>query len=95
MYNYLEKLYIASPASTIKMKVERPLPNSLPSFDKTYNCLHACKRRFLAGYGKIIGLDRCFLKGLMKGELLCTVGKDAINQIYLIAWAFVRIENKD
>nr|KAJ0210286.1 hypothetical protein LSAT_V11C400175160 [Lactuca sativa] len=44
---------------------------------------------------KVIGIDGCFLKGYVTGELLCVVGKDARDQIYLIAWAVVCVENKE
>jgi hypothetical protein len=36
----------------------------------------------LDGCRRVIGLDGCFLKGLMKGELLSSIGKDANNHIY-------------
>jgi len=49
-----------------------------------------CKR----GCGKVIGLDGCFLKGKIKGELLTAIGRDANNQVYPIAWAVVDVENK-
>nr|KAJ0195375.1 hypothetical protein LSAT_V11C700387360 [Lactuca sativa] len=39
-------------------------------------------------------LDGCFLKGQVKGELLTTIGRDANNQVYPIAWAVVDVENK-
>nr|GEV00315.1 E3 ubiquitin-protein ligase SHPRH [Tanacetum cinerariifolium] len=35
--------------------------------------------------GKVIGLDGCFLKGTIKGELLTAMGRDANNHIFLIA----------
>ncbi|XP_056174657.1 uncharacterized protein LOC115667281 isoform X2 [Syzygium oleosum] len=95
MYDYLGELYTSSPASNFKMKVERPLPDSLPLFDRAYFCFDACMKGFLAGCRKIIRLDGCFLRGLIKGELLCAVGRDANNQMYPVAWAVIRIENKD
>lgn len=41
----------------------------------------------------MIGLDGCFLKGMLKGEILSLVGKGFNNQMYPIAWAIVEIEN--
>ncbi|XP_010524548.1 PREDICTED: uncharacterized protein LOC104802582 isoform X2 [Tarenaya hassleriana] len=41
----------------------------------------------------VIGLDGCFLKWEMKGELLAAVGRDANNGMYPIAWAVVRVES--
>jgi len=95
MHDYLGELYTASPSSTFKLKVERPWPNALPVFDRVYICFDACKKGFLAGCRKIIGLDGCYLRGSIKGELLCAVGRDGNNQMYPVAWAVVRIENKD
>jgi hypothetical protein len=48
----------------------------------------------LEGCKRVIGLDGCFLKGPLKGELLSAIGRDANNQIYPIAWAIVEYENK-
>jgi len=60
--------------------VERPFPDLEPRFDRFYVCFDACKRGFLAGCRKVIGLDGCFLKGLCKGELLAAVERDTNNQ---------------
>jgi len=49
----------------------------------------------LEGCRRVIGIDGCFLKGPLKGELLSAIGRDANNQIYPIAWAVVEYENKD
>lgn len=43
----------------------------------------------------MIGLDGCFLKGYYGGQLLSAVGQDANNQIFVIAYAVVDVENKD
>jgi hypothetical protein len=42
-----------------------------------------------------MGVDECFLKGSFKGQLLVTVGKDDINNIYPIAFAIIEAETKD
>ncbi|GKB82747.1 elongation factor G, III-V domain-containing protein [Tanacetum coccineum] len=41
-----------------------------------------------------IGLDGCFLKGVVKGMLLTAVGKDPNNQMFPVAWAIVEIESE-
>ncbi|CAI9293205.1 unnamed protein product [Lactuca saligna] len=46
------------------------------------------------GCRPVIGIDGCFLKGIVRGEVLAAVGRDANNQIYPIAWAVVGVENK-
>ena len=58
-------------------------------------CLDACKQGFKAGCRPLIGLDGCFLKGYYGGQLLSAVGQDGNNQIYVIAYAIVDVENKD
>lgn len=50
-------------------------------------CFDALKRGWKAGCKPFIGLDGCFLKGIVKGQVFVAVGKDAQDQIYLIAWA--------
>ena len=67
----------------------------MPIFERMYICLDACRKGFLAGCRKVVGLDGCFFKGATNGELLCAVGRDANNQMYPIAWAVVEKENND
>jgi len=43
----------------------------------------------------LIGLDGCFLKERIKGQLLVALGRDANNAIYPIAWAVVKVENNE
>jgi len=60
-----------------------------------YICLDACKKGFTEGCRKVLGLDGCFFKGAMNGELLCAIGRDANSQMYPIAWAVVEKENNE
>ncbi|KAA3483771.1 Zinc finger, PMZ-type [Gossypium australe] len=53
------------------------------------------KRFYKAGCRLILGLDGCFLKGHFKSEMLTVVGRDAKNQMYLVAWAMVEGECTD
>ena len=53
------------------------------------------KDGWTVGCRKVIGLDGCFLKGTIKGELLTAMGRDANNQMFPIAWAVINVENKD
>jgi hypothetical protein len=64
-------------------------------FKRFYVCFDACKKGFLAGCRKVIGLDGCWFKGANNGNLLCAIGRDANNQMYPIAWAAVPIECYD
>ena len=66
-----------------------------PVFQRIYVCFDACKKDFIAGCRKVIGVDGCFFKGACNGELICAIGRDANNQIYLVAWAVVEKETED
>ncbi|XP_075084700.1 uncharacterized protein LOC142167959 [Nicotiana tabacum] len=57
-------------------------------------CRKARNKAFKAGCRPCIGLDDYFLKGVCKGKLLVAVCKDGNNQILLLAWAVVEVENK-
>ncbi|XP_010532460.1 PREDICTED: uncharacterized protein LOC104808479 [Tarenaya hassleriana] len=62
-------------------------------FDRFYTCFHVLRDSWKKCCRPIIGLDGCFLKWELKGELLAAVGRDGNNGIYPIAWAVVRIES--
>ncbi|XP_056158389.1 uncharacterized protein LOC130134754 [Syzygium oleosum] len=60
-----------------------------------YSYEFTSEKGILEGCRPLKGLYGCFLKGMLKGELLIVVGRDANNQMYPIAWAVVEVENKD
>ncbi|XP_039155563.1 uncharacterized protein LOC120287001 [Eucalyptus grandis] len=95
LWNYCEEILHRNPRNTVKVKFLRESPNSRPIFQRIYVCFDAVRNGFLKGCRPLIGLDGCFLKGMLKGELLTAVGRDANNQMYPIAWAIVEVENKD
>ena len=64
-----------------------------PTFWRMYVCFDACKKGFMAGCRKVVGLDGCFFKGATSGELLQAIVRDDNNQMYPIAWAVVDKEN--
>jgi hypothetical protein len=68
---------------------------NFPVFQRIYVCFDACKKVFLAGCRRVIGVDGCFFKGACYGELICALGRDAKNQIYPVAWALVEKETED
>ena len=91
LFDYQLELLRSNPGSTVIVKVQE----RMPIFERMYICLDACRKGFLAGCRKVVGLDGCFFKGATNGELLCAVGRDANNQMYPIAWAVVEKENND
>ncbi|CAH9132447.1 unnamed protein product [Cuscuta epithymum] len=91
--NYAEECLQSIPNSTIIISTVRVVPDAPSVFQRIYVCFGPVKKGFLEGCRKVIGVDGCFLKGQMKGEILSAVGRDANNQMYPIAWAVVEIEN--
>ncbi|XP_031120345.1 uncharacterized protein LOC116023481 [Ipomoea triloba] len=89
----LKKLDIGYESSIVKIKTTRTVENSPLVFERIYVCFGALKKGFLEGCRRFIGLDGCFLKGKLKGEILSVVGRDGNNQMYPIAWVVVEIEN--
>lgn len=85
-FDYWNELLRSNPGSMVIVKLHPDFDK--PTFYRFYVCFEACRKGFLAGCRKVIGLDGCFFKG-RAGELLCAVGRDANNQIYPIAWAAV------
>lgn len=60
--------------------VKRLLLDSGIKFVKMYFYIGACvKKSFLVGYRIVTMLDKCFLKGLCKGEVLGTIVRDENN----------------
>ena len=60
VYDYQEELLRSNPGSTIVVKLDKDYQD--PVFQRFYVCLNACKKVFLAGCRKVVGLDGCFFK---------------------------------
>nr|KAJ0205778.1 hypothetical protein LSAT_V11C500284100 [Lactuca sativa] len=91
--DYGHELMRSNPGSTVRISVNFN-PDQTTTFHRIYVCFKAIKDGWKIGCRSVIGLDGCFLKGQCKGELLTTIGRDANNQIYPIAWAVVEVENQ-
>lgn len=50
---------------------------------------------FRVGCRPILGLDGCHLKSVYGGQLLTSVGLDANNSTWVVAYAMVEMESKD
>ncbi|XP_057785404.1 uncharacterized protein LOC131002930 [Salvia miltiorrhiza] len=64
-------------------------------FRGLYIGFSALRKGFMEGCRRIIGLDGCFLKTYLGGQLLCAVSKDGNNKMFLVAWAVVEAENEE
>ncbi|XP_010462188.1 PREDICTED: uncharacterized protein LOC104742831 [Camelina sativa] len=69
--------------------------NDREMFDCFYICLEEFRNTWKTCCRPVIGLDGCFFKWELNGDLRAAIGRDADNRMYPIAWAVVRGENKD
>ncbi|XP_019157038.1 PREDICTED: uncharacterized protein LOC109153610 [Ipomoea nil] len=91
--DYAQECLNSNPGSTVKIETNKVVQDAPCVFQRIYVCFAAVKKGFVEGCRKVIELDGCFLKGMLKGEILTAVGRDRNNQMYPIAWAVVEIEN--
>ncbi|CAI9277062.1 unnamed protein product [Lactuca saligna] len=94
VWDYAAEILRSNPGSTCKVGVDSNA-SGMNYFKRFYVCLKAFKDGWNRGCRRVIGLDGCFLKGQIKGELLTAIGRDADNHVYPIAWAVIDVENKD
>jgi hypothetical protein len=94
VFDYQLELLRSNPGSIVAVKLD---PSNMHQniFQSFYVCFNALKLGFKAGCRKVIGLDGCFFKGVVKGELLCAIARDANNQMYPLAWAVVEMETNE
>lgn len=64
-------------------------------FHRFYVCFAVIFKLWSIWCRPIFGVDGCFMKCTLKGQILAAVGRDANNGIYPIAWAVVDTENED
>nr|KAJ0218978.1 hypothetical protein LSAT_V11C300142140 [Lactuca sativa] len=94
VWDYAAEILRSNPGSTCKVGVDSNA-SGMNYFKRFYVCLKAFKDGWNRGCRRVLGLDGCFLKGQIKGELLTAVGRDADNHVYPIAWAMIDVDNKD
>lgn len=92
--DYKDAILMSNPGSSVKLDVDEK-PNGDQYFLRMYICFKGIKDGWNGNCRRVIGLDGCFLKSTVKGEILTAMGRDANNQMYPIAWAVVNVENKD
>ncbi|XVF30466.1 hypothetical protein REPUB_Repub16aG0060300 [Reevesia pubescens] len=95
LWSYAKAIKKSNPGSAVRMKVNRNIPSAPAIFQRYYVCFHALRTGLQNGCRHFLGQDGCFLKSLTKGELLCAVGNDGNNQMFLVAWALVEVECTD
>jgi len=93
VFQYQAEILRTNPGSTVAVCLDPDY--DFPVFQRIYVCFDACKKDFIAGCRKVIGVDGCFFKGACNGELICAIRRDANNQIYPVAWAVVEKETEN
>jgi len=63
-------------------------------FQRLYICLDVCKKGFKYGCRPVVCLDACHLKGEVRGQLLCAIGKDGNADMFPIAYAVAEVETR-
>ncbi|KAH0706530.1 hypothetical protein KY289_011606 [Solanum tuberosum] len=77
-------------------QARRAKEKAIAMIDGDINDQFACKTRFKAGCRKIIGVDGCWMKNTMYvAQLLSTVTLDGNNNIFSMAYAIAKKENKE
>ena len=66
--------------SNVEVVSERQNPNGLPIFKKIYIFLKDVRDGFIVGCRGLIGVDGCFSKEIMKGQLLVAVGMGTVTR---------------
>ena len=72
IYDYQAELLRSNPGSTVVVVMD-PEMVMKKVFQRFYVCFDACKKGFLAGCRRVVGLDGCWFKGATSGELLCAI----------------------
>ncbi|KAK8695002.1 hypothetical protein V6N13_072544 [Hibiscus sabdariffa] len=88
LYDYLAELRSSNPGTTTILQLNESV------FERLYICMQAMKDEFKAGCRPIICLDGYHLKSYYEGQLLATVGMDANDSLYPLAFVVVEVESE-
>ena len=81
--------------SKVILQMEMENENVEPKFKRMYIRYNAQKVGFLGGCRPFVKLDGCHLTGRFGRQLLSATAKDGNDNIFLVAMAVVKQENKD
>ena len=93
--DYAEMIRLNDKRSRVILQIEMEDKNAQPKLKRMYIRYNAQKVDFLGGCRPIIGLDGCHLKRRFGGQILSAVARDANDNIFPVAFAVVKQENKD
>lgn len=95
--DYAAELLESNPGSIVEIET---LTNTtgekeIEEFNRIFICFDNIRKTWKESCRQLIGVDGCFLKHKVKGQLLVALGRDADNAIYPIAWGAVQVENTE
>ena len=93
--DYVEMILRTDVGSRVILQIEMENENAELKFKRMYIRYNTQKVGFLGGCRPFIGLDGCHLKGRFGGQLLFATAKDGNDNIFPVAMAVVKQENKD
>ncbi|XP_030923003.1 uncharacterized protein LOC115949877 [Quercus lobata] len=93
--NYAKIIRLNDKGSRVILQTKMEDENAQPKFKRMYIRYNAQKLEFLGGCRPIIGLDGCHLKWRFGGQILSAITRDANDNIFPVAFAVVKQENKD
>ncbi|KAL6177755.1 hypothetical protein ACLB2K_049277 [Fragaria x ananassa] len=92
IHKHIEDTYnMDIPMQTITREMDGPVRR----FKMMYICFKTCKEGWMKGCMPLIRLDGCHIKEHHPGHLLTTIGIDANNEIFPIAYAMVERESEE
>ncbi|GKE89430.1 putative transposase, mutator type, MULE transposase domain protein [Tanacetum coccineum] len=94
--DYANEVHRCNPDTTVKIDVygEEDHEKTTRMFRRIYVCLGALKGGFKESGRELLGLDGAFIRGQYPGQMLTTVGMDANNGIYPVAYGIMESENQ-
>ncbi|KAL6196593.1 hypothetical protein ACLB2K_032207 [Fragaria x ananassa] len=100
LYPYIRSVEIKNPSSRLGLlfpivEIVIKMDGPVRRFKRMYLCFQAYKHGWMKGCRPLIGLDGCHIKGHHPEQLLATIGIDANNEFFLIAYAMVERESEE
>ncbi|XP_048502702.1 uncharacterized protein LOC125498520 [Beta vulgaris subsp. vulgaris] len=90
---YMAALKSSNPGTVVDLVTDGSKQANPPVFQKLFCCSEGLQKGWTEGCRKVICVDAAFLKTFLGGQIITSVGRDANEQMFPIAWAAVEGEN--